>query len=91
MAFQNCQKSVHEYIKQKKKNIGIGIYDQGKKQRGNNESDPDFRMLIEKLDNLKDDYRDVIILKDVSGYSMKEIAGIMRKAIMMKEKTGNWK
>ena len=60
-----------------------------KKQRGNNELDPDFRMLIKKLDNLKDDYRDVIILKDVSGYSMKEIAGIMRKAIMMKEKTGN--
>ncbi|MCD4783207.1 MAG: RNA polymerase sigma factor [Candidatus Eremiobacteraeota bacterium] len=47
----------------------------------NNSSAPDIAPFIEKLDNLKADYRDVIILKDISGYSMKEMAGIMGRSV----------
>ena len=37
--------------------------------------------ILVKLENLKPEYRDIIILKDITGYSIKEIAAIMEKSV----------
>lgn len=41
----------------------------------------DLRVINEALDNLKLEYSEVIILKDISGYSLGEISVIMNKSL----------
>jgi len=37
--------------------------------------------LLEMMDKLKPEYRDIIILKEISGYSMREISVVMGKSV----------
>ena len=43
--------------------------------------DPSAEKVVEQMAGLKKEYCEVILLKDIAGYSMREIAGIMGKTV----------
>lgn len=59
-----------DYLKKRKFNADLQAYNDVK-------PDPMKEKILEKLEYIKTEYRDIIMLKDISGYTMQEISQIM--------------